>query len=488
MDYSIRALSLRARLDSDIGLGAEHDAAAAADRLRWWQSAYFHDQEELFEEWFRNSGAIALEDVVRVVERESPATLDEQDQRWVDCLEQALGAKEFLDLEGAADARRRLAVSVGLNCVSFPFVRWAAARFERKVQAVANDSIRFTSTVVDQFANHVRDTLARWALPSAGLLVNIARVEGGLSGESPEARATCFADRLLVASLRPLIVSRLPVLDRMLAEITANTVEAAEELLERLVLDQDRLRSTFSISEREVSQIRFGLGDPHQRGRTVAIVSFGEQNVVYKPRSLSTDVAFYGLLDWLEGKVEFPPPSLLVVDREEYGWAEFIEYGECRSLADVKVAYRRTGILIAALHLCGGSDIHHENLIYRGDALGSLLMPRSAHRNAAPSSATSSSTAYASSPKRLPNCRSSLRVWFILGPHEPPVDAHRPVPAQAHKNARLGSHLLRIDRTGEIGDFGVDAAQLLFGLVFLHRTGIVGLQQGLSHFGKSVEA
>lgn len=345
------------------------DRSESAERLKWWKKTQFADHAPAYSSWLKAAGFADATGADGFVEIDGPIPdiKNANDRRWVEHLGQVMSSPRFRALAEDPNRRREIAAERGLGAIVWPFVDDAEIRalasFEAlKARGINLDPVRATAA----FRNYIDDLLCRWAMPSAGLAINIARVEGLLIGETPEDRAVDFADQLLVLGSRDVHVGHFPMLDRMLAEVSLNAIEANKVLLRHLESDLPDLRHAFDLGTRALSGIRFGFGDPHMKGKTVAILAFEDRRVVYKPRSLSTDSAFYAVLDWLRPRVPLAPSSMRIIDRGDHGWAEFIAYAECQTPDEVKDCYRRMGVLVAALHACCGSDIHHENVICRG--------------------------------------------------------------------------------------------------------------------------
>ena len=123
-----------------------------------------------------------------------------------------------------------------------------------------------------------------------------------------------------------------------------------------------------SEADRVVS-IRCRLSDPHDKGRTVAIVYFASGlKIVYKPRNLGLELAFRGLLGWCKAQsphLDLQSPAIL--HRGSYAWVEHIDHLPCNDAASVRRFYTRSGMLLAILHVLGATDAHFENVIARGE-------------------------------------------------------------------------------------------------------------------------
>lgn len=191
----------------------------------------------------------------------------------------------------------------------------------------------------------------------------------GLKGETPEARFDSFISLLAKDENKQTLKEKYPVMFAQLILQIQQYQEKVYELLMRLECDFDIIKKIFlqDFSASQLVDFNF-VGDPHCGGRNVAIVVFnnGSENksIVYKPRSLAVDKAFYQFLSWLnqmDSSVSFR--SLSIIQRENYAWCEFIEDQPCQSITQVKNFYQRLGGLLAVMQLLIGSDIHAENII-----------------------------------------------------------------------------------------------------------------------------
>ena len=175
------------------------------------------------------------------------------------------------------------------------------------------------------------------------------------------------------------------VLARRMATAVESWVDATSALLIRLEHDRRALTVTFGTGGDLgcVSGIEPGLSDPHERGRSVARLTWDSGlKLVYKPRNLALDRAYNDLLDWLN--VHGAPLRLRVcrvLERPTYGWMEFAEHHPCASVQDAENYFRRAGMHLCLVYALRGSDFHDENIIASGEHpvlvdLEVLLQPR----------------------------------------------------------------------------------------------------------------
>jgi type 2 lantibiotic biosynthesis protein LanM len=203
------------------------------------------------------------------------------------------------------------------------------------------------------------------------LELNVARIEGRLSGDTPEARFKSFLEQLRPPRAALTFLQEYPVLARQLAICVDQWVTYMLEFLGRLCADWQAILDTFSPEEDPgaLVQVDGGMGDAHRGGRSVLVASFSSGfRLVYKPRPMTVDVHFQELLAWLNDQgAPQPFRTLKVLDRGSYGWVEFIAVQSCASPDGVRRFYERQGAYLALLYALEAVDFHSENLIAAGE-------------------------------------------------------------------------------------------------------------------------
>ena len=177
------------------------------------------------------------------------------------------------------------------------------------------------------------------------------------------------------------------VLGRLVVTAIDFWVEATAEFLNRLTTDWSDIQQRFWADTplQQVVALNPGLSDPHNRGRSVIALRFDTGlQLVYKPKDLGLDVAFYQFLSWCnqQGKNSSLSSSLTVethlgsplpfkvlqfLNRSTHGWVEYVESLPCEDEAAGKRFYQRSGMLLCLIHALEGTDCHQENLIASGE-------------------------------------------------------------------------------------------------------------------------
>jgi type 2 lantibiotic biosynthesis protein LanM len=160
-----------------------------------------------------------------------------------------------------------------------------------------------------------------------------------------------------------------PVLARQLGTIACLWVEATGELLERLVTDRYELERFFGEDLGSVVAAQPSLSDPHRGGRTVVVLTFASgRKLVYKPKSLGAEAAYYRMLAWLnEQGAPLSFRLLKILDRSTHGWAQFAEHLSCRDEDEARRYYERAGMLLCLFYILEVTDCHSENIIASGE-------------------------------------------------------------------------------------------------------------------------
>ncbi|MEH1992173.1 type 2 lanthipeptide synthetase LanM family protein [Nostoc sp.] len=161
------------------------------------------------------------------------------------------------------------------------------------------------------------------------------------------------------------------VLARLIATAVDFWVEATEEFLRRLASDWLKIQETFqgNVELGQVVAIKSALSDSHNRGRSVIIVKFASGlKLVYKPKDLGLEQAYFELLAWLnEQDISLPFKLLKVINCSTHGWMEFAEALPCQDQEEIKRFYQRAGIMLCLIYVLRGTDCHYENLIACGE-------------------------------------------------------------------------------------------------------------------------
>ena len=247
------------------------------------------------------------------------------------------------------------------------FVRAAAAELRRALPASTRAIV--ADSAFTAMERHLLLRLTRIAGTVLAREYYFYSSRDSRNGGDPKSRVRRFADRMLQRPI-PKFLAEYPVLARLLTLACDNWQAAALELLGRLAGDRDAFLQEFHQGRDSglLVDIQVGDADVHDGHREVIILLFEDGfRVVYKPRSLSLDRAFHGLVCWFNERGLSPSlRSPAVLCRDGYGWAEFIAYRPADGAAELQVFYQRAGALACVAYVMGASDLHSGNVIAHG--------------------------------------------------------------------------------------------------------------------------
>ena len=163
-----------------------------------------------------------------------------------------------------------------------------------------------------------------------------------------------YCESLHEEEVRQYFFTRYPVMRRWMDLLVEQWLQQSSLLIERFERDQEIIkRDLFHSGDAlRVQEVKFGMGDAHRGGRSVACVELTDgRKLIYKPRNLDIDIHFSQLVQWLNqlGKLDLRTPATL--HREDYGWVEFVASHACENQAEVGQYYFRLGLWLRVVRL-----------------------------------------------------------------------------------------------------------------------------------------
>ncbi len=111
---------------------------------------------------------------------------------------------------------------------------------------------------------------------------------------------------------------------------------------------------TRSRAARSVSPIRTRAAGP-----SPSLDSRAARKAVYKPKNVGAERAFYDVVAFVSARADVPPlRPLRVVERDGYGWCEFVQHAPCADAAAAERYFERAGVLLAIVYVLEGVDCH----------------------------------------------------------------------------------------------------------------------------------
>ena len=225
--------------------------------------------------------------------------------------------------------------------------------------------------IFENFVNHVNPMIIRLCI----LEMHYLSQKNILKGNTSEERFTYFIQLLSNPSNLLDFLNKYSVVKEQIVIFSKQFLTVNLELFARLDQDHEEVFSMLlnfrvDIEKLELISIETS-GDRHQEGHGVMILVFNylgkETKLVYKPRSLAIDIAFQQFIEWFNHVNEVSELyTFKIIDKNNYGWCEYVEYAFCQNLKEIELFYFRLGVLLMILYLLGGYDMHAENLVAHG--------------------------------------------------------------------------------------------------------------------------
>ena len=159
----------------------------------------------------------------------------------------------------------------------------------------------------------------------------------------------------------------------------------ALELLLRLSADQQEIRKQLftDVEPGPLVHIEFDLGDRHNDGRSVALLTFDSgARLIYKPKDSRCAETFLAVVDALNAAAgEATLPHYRVLLRAGYSWDEYVPQRVATTLTETERLFGRFGMVLRLLQLIEGRDFWIDNLRIQSDIpvfvdLECILQPR----------------------------------------------------------------------------------------------------------------
>lgn len=264
---------------------------------------------------------------------------------------------------------------IGFLNLVLPILSDVGKELNRRIEPIvaANPQVFDTSKqVVGRLQINLIEKLMALINKTMVLELNVAKVQNQLKGETSEERFADFIQQLTTKKVRDYINRDYPILVRRITEEADNWLHHSFQFVNRLAKDYTDLVNTLfdgdAVAVGQLNTAEFGAGDTHRGGRTVAIITFKSgKKVVYKPRPLTIDQHFQAFLAWVSDKSGLDFKQIQILNREHYGWVEFMEHETCSDTEGVKNYYRRIGGYTAILYALEATDFHYENIVANGE-------------------------------------------------------------------------------------------------------------------------
>lgn len=367
------AATLRERLGgSEVDSGLGTDLALGQIRLQRWQEQKPFSQDSFFDRRMALDG-LTQERFLRLLgeSAESVKLRLGRSPEWLSELTEAFGNNSdvLFPLEEISSDRRR-----GFLYAIQPLLGRGRERLRARIRKAITrkPDLPFDPDDVDQlFLSVLVRQLIAIMSPTMALELHVAGLRGELQGDSAEEKFVSFVERLRRSEISITLLKEYSPLARHIVVRIAQWVDSSFEFLARLAEDWTDLKKVFSPdhSPGRLVGLEGGQGDRHCGGRSVVIACFNSGlRIVYKPRSLAVEEHFQKLLGWINERNWEPAfRTVALLNRDSYGWVEYVEPRDCESPEQVCAFYERQGGYLALLYSLRATDFHYENVIAAGE-------------------------------------------------------------------------------------------------------------------------
>lgn len=189
--------------------------------------------------------------------------------------------------------------------------------------------------------------------------------DGKLMGETSRERFLHFESLVEKDDFRLYLYDKYKMLEPLIIRKISQTSNYVSEIINNFTKDKQELGKIFNKEFIEINDITLGSGDTHNGGKTVAIINGNFGKIVYKPHNLLADVLFSNVLSFINNNASLSCnlETLKILNKDDYGWQQYIEYKECHDEDGVKRYYYRCGVALSIFYILGTNDMHYENVI-----------------------------------------------------------------------------------------------------------------------------
>lgn len=240
--------------------------------------------------------------------------------------------------------------------------------YKEKIEEIFNETniISFDKDrIIKSLLDNMYDSLSTLCTRTLIVDINSLKEEDLLKGYSSTERYNYYSLLLRDKEYIVKLLEKYPVLEFLIDKTIFNSVNMLREVMG--VLDDVEIFTKEKASV--INNITFSCGDTHNGGKRVIILETNVGKIMYKPHSLSADLLFSKLLDYINksGSLKVPYEHIKTIDKDKYGWQEFIKEKECKNELQVSNYYYRIGVALCIFHALGCEDIHFENIIADGE-------------------------------------------------------------------------------------------------------------------------
>lgn len=224
--------------------------------------------------------------------------------------------------------------------------------------------VQLINSLVEAYQIFLCEKLQEYSIRTLIFELNYAKKQNQLSGFTPEEEYRFYNEQMLTddkywRSLR----QSYPELFSRIHSFIERTIENGVKFAARFQRDRQEL----GIGNGTIG-FRVGGADFHNGGQTtIQVLTNGKVAWIYKPHVLKNEVAYQEISSQIMAACGLETITYRVVERDDYGWSQFVLRKTCMNDREMHRFYQRLGIHLLCAYLFSSGDLHRENLIASGE-------------------------------------------------------------------------------------------------------------------------
>ncbi len=248
-----------------------------------------------------------------------------------------------------------------------PEIEYANYRL-RELKLLDNDLFIKKDDICEILNKNLEEKLL--AISENTLVTHYLIAQKDLKSEKTPEKLGEFCDMLLDNEVRLYFTESFPLLFDLIDNEINQWILCCSEVISKLIADIEEITQTLyhGINLGKIIDIDLSAGDRHNNGKSVTLIKFEcNSTLVYIPEKRELHHHFKHICEWIDSKNNFGFYSPEYILKDNYTWLEYIEYIPCLTTDQVKMFYKRSGVILALLYMMDATDFHAENIIAFGE-------------------------------------------------------------------------------------------------------------------------
>jgi len=231
-----------------------------------------------------------------------------------------------------------------------------------------NEIFQKREVISDNLINNLEEKLI--IISENTIIAHYLIYQKDLKSDKTAEKLSEFCEMLLDNEVRLYFTDNFPLLFDLVDNEIKQWISICNEVISNLIKDISEINNIIFKGKNpgKIIDINFSAGDRHNNGKTVSIIKFENNSIlVYIPERRELHIYFKSICQWVDNynNLGFYTPEYLI--KNNYTWLEYIENKPCISSDQIRIFYKRSGVLLALLYLLDATDFHAENIIANGE-------------------------------------------------------------------------------------------------------------------------